>query len=53
LCKIADGKTKPGAKVDEVKSFSEAEIKKLHIAFDHEKAVEDSFSSLRDLKALL
>ncbi len=53
LCKIVDGETKPGAKVDEVKSFSEAEIKKLDIAFDHEKAVEDAFSSLRDLKALL
>jgi hypothetical protein len=47
------GETKPGAKVDEVKSFSEAEIKKLDIAFDHEKAVEDAFSSLRNLKALL
>ncbi|MCJ7721441.1 NUDIX hydrolase [Candidatus Bathyarchaeota archaeon] len=53
LCKIADGKTKPGAKVDEVDSFSDAEIKKLDIAFDHEKAVEDAFSSLRNLKALL
>jgi ADP-ribose pyrophosphatase YjhB (NUDIX family) len=53
LCKIVDGETKPGAKVDEVKSFSKAEIKKLDIAFDHEKPVEDAFSSLRDLKALL
>ncbi len=53
LCMIVDGETKPGAKVDEVDSFSEAEIKKLDIAFDHEKAVEDAFSSLRNLKALL
>ena len=53
LCKIVYGETKPGAKVDEVKSISEAEIKKLDIAFDHEKAVEDAFSILRNLKALL
>jgi ADP-ribose pyrophosphatase YjhB (NUDIX family) len=53
LCKIMDGEINPGAKVDEIKSFSETEIKKLDIAFDHEKAVEDAFSILRNLKALL
>jgi ADP-ribose pyrophosphatase YjhB (NUDIX family) len=53
LCKIMDGETKPGAKVDEIRSSSETEIKKLDIAFDHKKAVEDAFSILRDLKALL
>ena len=53
LCKIADGETKPGAKVDAVKSFSEAETKNLEIAFDHGKSVEDAFSLLKNLNALL
>jgi len=53
LCKIVAGESKPGAKVDEVDSFSEVEIKKLDIAFDHKKAVEDAFSILRNRKALL
>jgi ADP-ribose pyrophosphatase YjhB (NUDIX family) len=53
LCKIVAGKTKSGAKVDEVKSFSDAEIKKVDIAFDHKKTVEDAFSMLRSQKALL
>jgi len=53
LCKIVDGETKPGAKVDAVKSFSEVEIKNLEIAFDHKKTVEDAFSMLQNLKALL
>ena len=53
LCKIADGEPKPGAKVDEVKSFSEAETKKLEIAFDHRKTVEDAFYILKDLYAQL
>ena len=53
LCKIMDGETKPRAKVDAVKSFSEAETKNLEIAFDHGKTVEDAFSMLKDLKALL
>jgi len=53
LCKIADGETKPGAKVDAVNSFSEAETKNLEIAFDHNKTVEDAFSMLKKLKALL
>ena len=53
LCKIADGEPKPGAKVDAVNSFSEAETKNLEIAFDHNKTVEDAFSMLKNLKALL
>jgi len=53
LCKIADGETKPGAKVDEVNSFSEAETKNLEIAFDHGKTVEDTFSMLKNLNAQL
>ena len=53
LCKIAHGEPKPGAKVDEVKSFSEAETKKLEIAFDHRKTVEDAFYILKDLYAQL
>jgi ADP-ribose pyrophosphatase YjhB (NUDIX family) len=48
LCKIVDGETKPGAKVDAVKSFSEVETKNLEIAFDHEKTVEDAFSMLKN-----
>jgi len=47
LCKIIEGKTKPGAKVGAVKSFSEAETKNLEIAFDHRKTVEDSFFILK------
>ena len=47
LCKITEGKTKPGTKVEAVNSFSEAEIKNLEIAFDHQKTVEDAFSILR------
>ena len=53
LCKIVDGETKPGAKVDGFKGFSEAEMKKLDIAFDHEKASSSAFSVLRNKKALL
>jgi len=48
-----DGEPKPGAKVDAVKSFSEAETKTLEIAFDHRKTVEDAFSMLKNLNALL
>jgi len=43
-----DGETKPGAKVEAVNSFSEAETKKLEIAFDHRKTVEDAFSMLKN-----
>ena len=43
LCKIVDGETKPGAKVDAVKSFSEAETKNLEIAFDHRRIIEDYY----------
>jgi ADP-ribose pyrophosphatase YjhB (NUDIX family) len=46
LCKITEGKAKPGPKVDAIKSFSEEEIKKVKIAFDHRKTVEDAFSVL-------
>jgi ADP-ribose pyrophosphatase YjhB (NUDIX family) len=53
LCKIVGGEAKPGAKVDEVNSFSEIETKNLEIAFDHNKTVEDAFSMLRSLNALL
>jgi len=48
LCRIVEGETKPRAKVDEVKSFSEAETKKLEIAFDHGKTVEDTFYMLKN-----
>jgi ADP-ribose pyrophosphatase YjhB (NUDIX family) len=47
LCTIEEGETKPGAKVDAVNSFSEAETKKLEIAFDHRRTVEDAFSILK------
>ena len=53
LCKIVEGEVKPGAKVDAVNSFSEAETKNLEIAFDHNKTVEDAFFMLKNLKALL
>ncbi len=48
LCKIVAGESKPGTKVDAVKSFSELEAKKLKNAFDHGKTVEDAFSSLKN-----
>ena len=48
LCKIAEGETKPGTKVDAVNSFSEAETKKLEIAFDHGRTVKDTFSILKN-----
>jgi ADP-ribose pyrophosphatase YjhB (NUDIX family) len=47
LCKIEEGETKPRVKVDAVSSFSEAETKKLEIAFDHRRTVEDAFSILK------
>jgi ADP-ribose pyrophosphatase YjhB (NUDIX family) len=53
LCKIVDGEPKPGAKVDAVNSFSEAETKNLEIAFDHNKTVEEAFSILKNLNAQL
>jgi len=49
LCKIVDGETKPGAKVDAVKSFSETEIENLEIAFDHRKTVDDAFAIIKNL----
>lgn len=48
LCRIQGGETKPGHKVDEVKSFSMFEIKDLQIAFDHRKMVEDAFVILKE-----
>ena len=53
LCKIVEGTAKPGAKVDAVKIFSEEETKKVKIAFDHRKTVEDAFSILAKLKTQL
>jgi ADP-ribose pyrophosphatase YjhB (NUDIX family) len=47
LCNIVAGETKPGAKVEEVKSFSESETKRVDIAFDHKKTVIDAFFMLR------
>lgn len=47
LCKITEGETKPGAKVEAVNSFSETETKKIEIAFDHEKTVKDAFTMLK------
>ncbi|UCC58190.1 MAG: hypothetical protein JSW14_07540 [Candidatus Bathyarchaeum sp.] len=44
MCKIVDGETKTGAKVDAVQSFSKTEIKELEIAFDHRKTVDDAFA---------
>jgi 8-oxo-dGTP diphosphatase len=46
LCKIVDGKPKPGTKVDVVKAFSLEETKKVEVAFDHRRTVEDAFSML-------
>ena len=47
LCKITEGITKPGAKVEAVNSFSETETKNLEIAFDHRKTIEDASSILK------
>ena len=48
FCKIINGDIIPGTKVDEVKSFSEMEIKDLDIAFDHRKTLNDAFVILKD-----
>lgn len=53
LCRIVGGATKPGDKVEEVKSFSEFEIKDLEIAFDHRKMIEDASKLLRALLVLV
>ena len=50
LCKIVGGETKPGDKVEDVKSFSRVEIEDVRIAFDHRKMIEDSFVVLEDRK---
>ena len=47
LCKITEGETKPGAKVEAVNNFSKAETKNLEIVFDHRKTVEDAFSIIK------
>ena len=47
LCKITEGETKPGTKVDAVNSFSETETKNLEIAFDHSQTVEHAFAKLK------
>ncbi|MEJ2281246.1 MAG: NUDIX domain-containing protein [Candidatus Bathyarchaeota archaeon] len=48
FCEIINGDIMSGAKVDEVKSFSEMEIKDLDIAFDHRKTLDDAFVILKD-----
>jgi len=48
LCKVVSGETKPGHKVEEVKSFSEFEVEGLQIAFDHRKMVDDAFVILKE-----
>ena len=46
LCRIVDGETKAGTKVDEAKSFAKRDIKSLEVAFDHWKVIEDASSML-------
>jgi ADP-ribose pyrophosphatase YjhB (NUDIX family) len=46
LCKTFDGELKPGLNVDAVKAFSLEETKKVEVAFDHRRTVEDAFSML-------
>lgn len=48
LCKAKNGEPKPGHKVEEVRSFSEFEVKDLQIAFDHSKMVDDAFAILKE-----
>jgi len=50
LCKVINGEPRPGVKVDSVKSFSEAETRKLDIAFDHRTTVQDAFLILKKLE---
>ena len=50
LCRVVRGKGKPGAKVDIVESFSEAEVKNLEIAFDYRKTIEDVFTMVNKLR---
>lgn len=49
LCKIKDGKIKPGVNVDSVKSFSEKHTQTLEIAFDHRETVKDAFAIIKSL----
>jgi 8-oxo-dGTP diphosphatase len=46
LCKIVDGKFKPGANVELVEAFSKAQVEELEIAFDHKKSIYDTFDKL-------
>ena len=46
LCKTVNGEPKPGTKVDSVKAFSLEETKKVEVAFDHRRTVEDAFLML-------
>ena len=48
FCRIVSGEIKPGAKVDEVKNFSEGELKNLDIAFDHRRTLEEAFLILKE-----
>lgn len=48
FCRILGGEIKPGANVDDVKSFSERELKNLEIAFDHRRTLEEAFLKIKD-----
>ena len=50
LCRVVGRKGKPGAKVDVVEKFSEAEVKNLEIAFDHRKTAEEVFTMTNKLR---
>ena len=47
LCKIIGGVAKPGRIVEEVRAFSEVDVKDLKFAFDHRKMVDDAFVILK------
>jgi len=48
LCRKVSGEIKAGGNSDEVKAFSEEEIKSLPLAFDHEEVLKDAFRIMRE-----
>lgn len=49
LCKVSGGTKVPGARMSDVKSFSEAEIEEIEIGFDHRQIIMDGIRRLKEL----
>jgi len=46
LCKLVGGDLKPGENIQDVKFFSERELKNIDIGWDHREMIEDAFKKL-------